>query len=467
MKLYIKALVAAMIAGAGSMAFTACTEDDVYEVNINDVPQAADYADNIAISVDQETNNVTFSFEGKGVYPVWIIDGKSYSTNMKFTRFYRKAGEYQVEVKIGNANGVSQGTIVKNFTIDKTKMSGFAGFVYDSPYNMWTKAHREIQSFWYAPGWAQIADPDHSFDGETLTLTLPEATTDQWQAQMHVATDISLPQGEHYDGSVIFTASQDINNVTLKIHPQGDDDDAHSFFMSEKINLSAGEPKAFFFSDLEAVVDMNSLIFTFDFGGNPAGIEIIIENIVLKKHSDDDGTVLPELPKEPEPAWVDWASADNLFYNVNYTPGFYYAPGWSPIGDPGFTDDGAGTYTFTLPSATFERWQAQCHLDTDIVIPDNETLYDFMCVVESNVDLAGVMFKLVETNYDDTDEGKRDNNFFFAEEKPVPAGSTKIWFSKVKAPEAMHAVSMFFDFGGNPDGTEVKVSKIILQKHHD
>ena len=31
----------------------------------------------------------------------------------------------------------------------------------------------------------------------------------------------------------------------------------------------------------------------------------------------------------------------------------------------------------------------------------------------------------------------------------------------------MHAVSMFFDFGGNPDGTEVKVSKIILQKHHD
>ena len=212
---------------------------------------------------------------------------------------------------------------------------------------------------------------------------------------------------------------------------------------------------------------MNNLVFTIDFGGNPAGIEIIAENIVLKKHSDNDGTELPEIPTEPEPTWVNWASAVNLFYNMNYTVGFYYAPGWAQLPDPGFSDDGNGGYTFTLPSATFERWQAQCHLDTDIVIDSTEQEYDFCCEVESNVDLAAVMFKLVETNYDDTDEGKRDNNFFFAEEKPISAGTNKIWFSKVKAPEAMHAVSMFFDFGGNPDGTEVKVSKIILQKHHD
>lgn len=467
MKLSINSLLVALAAIAAPVAMTSCSEDDYYNVNINNVPEASAYVDDVTITVDQATNTAYFEFTGKGVYPVWIVDGKNYSSDMKFSRYYRKAGEYSVELKVGNGNGVSKGTITKTFRIDKTQMNGFPGFVYDSPFNLWTKADRHINSFWYAPGWAQIADPSCSFDGDTFTLTLPEATTDQWQAQMHIGTDISLPQGERYDGSVIFTASMDINNVTLKIHPDGDDDDSHSFFMSEKINLTAGEPKAFFFSDLEAVVDMNNLVFTFDFGGNPAGIEIVIENIVLKKHSDDDGTVLPELPKEPEPVWVDWASADNLFYNVNYTAGFYYAPGWAQIADPGFTDGGDGSYTFTLPSATFERWQAQCHLDTDIVIPDNETLYDFLCVVESNVDLAAVMFKLVETNYDDTEEGKRDNNFFFAEEKPVPAGQTRIWFSKVKAPEAMHAVSMFFDFGGNPDGTEVKVSNIILQKHHD
>lgn len=467
MKKYIKSLLVAMTAVSAPVLLTACSEDDYYSVDINGVPEASAYTDNVVVTVDQETNTATFEFTGKGVYPVWIVDGKNYSSNMQFSRYYRKAGDYSVELKVGNGNGISKGTITKTFHIDKTKMNGFPGFVYDSEFNLWTKAKRQINSFWYAPGWSQIADPDCSFDGDTFTLTLPEATTDQWQAQMHVGTDISLPQGEHYDGSVIFTTSQDINNITMKIHPDGDDDDSHSFFCSQKINLTAGEPAAFFFSDLEAAVDMNNLVYTFDFGGNPAGIEIVIENIVLKKHSDDDGTVLPEVPKEQEPVWVDWASDENLFHNPNYTVGFYYAPGWSQIADPGFADDGNGGYTFTLPSATFERWQAQCHLDTDIVIDDPEQEYDFCCTVESNVDLAAVMFKLVETNYDDTDEGKRDNNFFFAEEKPVPAGQTKIWFTKVKAPEAMHAVSMFFDFGGNPDGTEVKVSKIILQKHHD
>lgn len=467
MKNHIKSLFVAMAAVSAPMLMTSCTEDDYYNVDINGVPEASAYADNMVITVDQETNTATFEFTGSGVYPVWIVDGKNYSSNMRFSRYYRKAGDYTIEMKVGNGNGVSNGTITKTFHIDKTKMNGFGGFVYESDFNLWTKADRHINSFYYAPGWSQLADPAHSFDGDTFTVTLPEATTDQWQAQAHVGTDICLTQGEHYDGSVIFTASMDINNVTLKIHPDGDDDDSHSFFMNQKINLTAGEPQAFFFSDSEAAVDMNNLVFTFDFGGNPAGIEIIAENIVLKKHSDDDGTVLPEIPTEQEPVWVDWASADNLFTGMTYTTGFYYAPGWAQIADPGFSDNGAGEYTFTLPSATFERWQAQCSLNTDIVIDDIESEYDFMCMVESNVDLAAVMFKLVETNVDDTEEGKRDTNFFFAEEKAVPAGQTKIWFSKVKAPAAMHAVTMLFDLGGNPDGTEFKVSKIILQKHHD
>lgn len=456
-----------MMAIAAPTLVTSCTEDSYYNVDINGFPESSAYVDDLKITVDQETNTAYFEFSGKGVYPVWIIDGKNYSTNPSFSRYYRKAGDYTIELKVGNGNGISNGTISKTFHIDRTRINGFGGFVYESDYNLWTKAQRKINSFWYAPGWSQIADPACAFDGDSFTLTLSEATTDQWQAQMHVGTDISLPQGEHYDGSIIFTASQDINNVTLKIHPDGDDDDSHSFFMQQKINLSASEPKAFFFSDLEAAVDMNNLVFTFDFGGNPAGIEIIGENIVLKKHSDNDGTVLPELPKDPEPNWVDWASADNLFSSCKYTHTFWYAPGWSQIADPALTDNGDGTFSFSLAEATGERWQAQFALNTDIVIDSTDQEYDFMLLIDSNVDLSAVMFKLVETNIDDTEEGKRDNNFFFAEEKPVPAGQTKIWFSKVKAPQPMHAVSLVFDFGGNPAGTDITISKIILQKHHD
>lgn len=470
MKKQLKYMFVAVAALSANMLMTSCSEDSYYKVDINGVPEASAYADAVKITVDQSTNIATFEFTAPGVYPIWVIDGKDYSSNMKFTRFYRKAGEYSVDVKVGNGNGISNGTLTKTFNIDKTKMNGFGGFVYESEYNLWTKANRQINSFWYAPGWSQIADPEHTFDGDTFTLTLTEATTDQWQAQMHVGTDICLPAGEHYDGSAIFTTTKDINNITMKIHPDGDDDDNHSFFASQKINLTAGEPAAFFFSDLEAKVDMNNVVYTFDFGGNPEGIEIIIENIVLKKHSDDDGTVLPEIPTEPEPNWVAYDSEENLLYsylNGNYTMGYYYAPGWNQIANPGFSDNGDGSFTFTLPEATFERWQAQCHFDTALAIEDPNVEYDFCCYVESNVDL-NIMFKLVQA--DESDQVKHDNNFFFADEEQV-AGSTqyKFWRTKVKPSmgEAMHAVNMFFDFGGNPAGSEIKVSKMILQKHHD
>ena len=465
MKSYIKtiALAAAMI-GAGA-ALQSCSEKDVYDINVDAVPQAADYADNMTVTVDQETNTATFSFSGKGVYPIWIVDGKTYSTKYEFSRYYRKAGTYKMELKVANANGISQGTIEKEFTIDRTKMNGFAGFVYDSPFNLWTKAERKIGSFWYAPGWNQIADPANSFDGDTFTLLFPEATTDQWQAQMHVETDISLQQGEHYDGSLIFTATMDMKNITVKIHPNGDDDDSHSFFPQQKVNLTAGEPAAFFFSDLEANVDMNNLVYTFDFGGNPAGVEVTIENIVLKKHSDDDGTVLPDIPSEPEPAWVDVNSPDNLWSTMEFTNSFYYAPGWSQIADP-VLDFSGRNFTVSLPEATFDQWQAQVATNTNIAIPDATELYDFKITLKSNQDHPGVTVKLTQT---DEGETKHDSNFFFAERIPLSAESPyTFWVSKAVPSEgAMHAVTLVLDFGGNAAGTEVEVSDIILQKHHD
>lgn len=446
------------------MAFTSCSEDSVYNVDINAVPMAADYADNINITVDQATNTAYFEFIGKGVYPVWIIDGKSYSSAHSFSRYYRKAGEYSVEVKIGNANGISQGTLTKTFTIDKTAMNGFGGFVYDSPFNLWTNATKKTPSFFYAPGWGQIADPAYRFDGDAYSITLPEATTDQWQAQMHIGTDICLDEGTHYDGSVIFTATMDMKNVTLKIHPDGDDDDAHSFFPNQKINLTAGEPATFWFSDLEAVVPMNNLVFTLDFGGNPAGVEVTVENFVIKDHANNDGTVLPELPSTPEPTWVAVDSPDNIWAGCTFTNSFYYAPGWSQIADPVLTFDGKD-FSVELPAATFEQWQAQVMFHTDIKADNTDTAYDFRITLTSNTDLAGAMIKLVQT---DEPDAKHDSNFFFAETVALSADAPKtFWVSSVKAPEAMHAVSLVLDFGGCADNTVIEVKDIIFQVHHD
>ncbi|MBQ6763248.1 MAG: PKD domain-containing protein, partial [Bacteroidales bacterium] len=96
------------------------------------LPQASDL--DVTISVDQTTNYVTFVMNNKGVVPVWIfgdqkIDGKagkkySYTDNNVSLRF-RDAGEYTVEVKAYNANGLSQGSLVKTFTLDNTYRDPF------------------------------------------------------------------------------------------------------------------------------------------------------------------------------------------------------------------------------------------------------------------------------------------------------------------------------------------------------
>lgn len=461
---HISTIALALLALGGVSTLSSCSEDSIYSVDATAVPQASDYVSNFNITVDQTTNIATFTFEGEGVYPVWIIDGKSYSSNPTFTRYYRKAGTYSVEMKVGNANGISKGTITKEFTIDHTIMTGFGGYVYDSPYNLWTTATKKAPTFYYAPGWAQIADPSYTSDGDGYTVSLPEATTDQWQAQMHIGTDICLTQGTHYDGSFIFTATKDISNITLKIHPDGDDDDSHSFFPNSKINLTAGEPATFWFSDLEAAVDMNNLVFTLDFGGCPAGIEVTVENFVLKDHANDDGTVLPELPTTPEPTWVKVDSEDNLWNAAAWTNSFYYAPGWAQIADPAVSVNGH-TYTIELPSATFEQWQAQVAFNTALSVPDTDTAYDFRITLKSNTDIPGAMVKLVQT---DEGETKHDKNYFFAETVALTADTpATFWVAAVKAPEAMHAVTLVLDFGGNPDNTVVEVSDIIFQAHHD
>lgn len=451
MNKYIK-LAACALAVFG---LASCNEEKIMNVDVTAVPEVSNYADNFVVSVDQETNTATFTFTGEGVYPVWIIDGK-YNSAPTVSKYQRKKGEYFVEAKVGNANGISTGSLTLPYTIEKTKMSGFGGFVFESEHNMWPKAEKSV-TFWYAPGWNQIADPAHSLTDEGFTVTLPEATTDQWQAQCHIQTDICLAAGEHFDGSFIFTTSQDLGTGVLKIHPQGDDDDAHSFFPNAKIKTTANEPVTFWFSDLEAAVDMNNLVFTLDFGGNPAGIEIIVDNIVLKNHIYDDGTVLPELPSVPEPNWVAVDSPENLWNSFDLAVGFYYAPGWSQLPDPVLTIDG-NSYTIELPSATYDPWQAQMFMSGGPSFNGGDC-YDFKVEFETNVDLPKVTAKF-------TQDGD-DNNFFFSEDFKVAAGTYSFWVSGATAPADMPSTKYVFDFGGNPDGAVITMKNIIIQKHFD
>ena len=114
-----------------AVSAAACTPE--YEIpSASGLPQASDL--DVVITVNQETNYVTFQINNKEMVPVWIfgdqkIDGKaskrySYTDNGVSLRF-RDAGEYTVEVKAYNKNGLSRGSLVKTFSLSNTYRDPF------------------------------------------------------------------------------------------------------------------------------------------------------------------------------------------------------------------------------------------------------------------------------------------------------------------------------------------------------
>lgn len=603
-----------------ALAFSACSPDDFFKPSEAGIPLASDYDSAIEIQVDQETNQVTFNLNSKGCMPVWMIDGKSFSTVNGMKKIYTVAGDYTVDVKIANANGMSDGTLTKTFhinnsivdftkyitfmggtdskewriakdeaghlgcgesgtdglgwysavanekasmglyddilTFDKDKnytynpgdggtvlvnkgvsyfsefnpnddndfmatveeqkatfdftvvgtdlyvtfpsktlfpyiandqtyenprykvlnmdpkrmelvadngeiawhyiltsetKTEFTGFKYDSDCNLWKSAIVDDPVFWYAPGWNQIADPVYTHNGSIYKVTLPEATTDTWQAQMKLTSDVGTNAVTNYDFSVVLNSSKNHGNVTIKLVDASDD---NNYFFTETVSLTAYEDYVFYMSDMPGL-DMNSVMLVLDFGGNEADTEMMIKNIVLKEHSCDDGTVLPVEEPEEDVTWLEEGLSNMWRQSVILENFFYYAPNWSQIDNPELVVDNY-KYKITLPTATVEQWQAQVAFKTNMSTVST-TSYDFRCILNSSQDIKGVTVKLVLEGDDDV--------FYFVERVDLKAYEDYT-LKKVNMPGIdMDKVNLFFDFGGNPANTEIMVSGIVMQEH--
>ena len=349
----------------------------------------------------------------------------------------------------------------------KDEVKAFEGFDPNSDFNMWKNVEYTM-FYYYAPNWNQIADPDFQAVGNDYTITLPEATFDQWQAQVAFkTTNISTSAAHNYDFSCILTPTMDINGVTVKLVMDGDDG---VFYFADRVDLKSGQDYIFWKSDMPGI-DMERVNLFFDFGGNPAGEVINIRNIVLKDHANDDGTVLPEDgPAEPE-AVVDWNenSAANLWKPVedgtafiSVTP-WFADNGWSQIADPEWKHEN-GVWEVTMPEGMGgSQWQGQFPINTSLKASLDKK-YNFYCVIESDYDLPGVTIKLTET--DDPDGTKHDGNFFFADRHDIKAGKQFVY--KAEGVQLIqndaHALSLFFDFGGSPVGATVSISKIYFEE---
>lgn len=436
-------------------AFSSCL-DDYNSPSEGDVPLAADI--DTEIIVNQETNEVTFKLKNPGSYPVWIFEEENkptvYSTVNGLKKVYRKAGTYLVEVKIGNASGISDGAVTKTFTVDNTLLNpNPGGYDADNDCNLW-KTATFTNEFWYAPGWNQIADPAFEADGNLYTIGLPQATTDTWQAQVKFLTSMTTSAANNYDFSAVFLSNKNHGNVTVKLTQTGDDG---NFYFEQKISLVADQDFVFIKTNMPGI-DMANVSLVLDFGGNAADTEILLRRVTLKQHDCDDGTEIEE-PVEDNVNWLPDSDC-NLWKNVTFANHVFYAPGWSPElhNGPDYSGLtlGNNSYTVEWPTATDAQWQAQLHLRTNNIATSATKQYDFRCILNSNTNITGVTIKLTKVGDDGT--------FFFTENVNLTAGVEYIFKKPAMSGVDIDNISLVFDFGRNPDNTEVTISSVILKE---
>ncbi|MDE7120040.1 MAG: hypothetical protein K2O10_05475, partial [Muribaculaceae bacterium] len=445
----------------GGYTYDPGTSGTIYvNTNVTDLPpySAHNTNDGVDYCAPAEKQETTFKFVSEGpdlflVFPAGTLMGYIPNVqafeNPKFKVHSMSASK--VDLSIDN------GEIAWHYTLGLEGEAPFMGFKYDSEFNLWKSANLEVLPGYYAPGWNQIADAAVTIDGATITVDLPQATSDQWQAQVPIGTDIALQADKTYDFSCIITSSVDHPGVTVKFT---DDTDDNNFLVNERPAVKAGEDYVLWLSDIQGI-DAAKMKMVLDFGGCAENSQVKISNIVIKDHANDDGTKLPDISEEPEQpvTWCDVNSELNLWNGLTYTMTYYYAPGWNQIADPGFTDEGNGVYTIDLPEATSDQWQAQVAWHTDRSTSADKA-YDFRITFESNVDLPGVTVKLVLDG-----GGENDNVFYMADRMAVPAYEETTFKWVNMAGIDMDKVTLFLDFGGCPAATQVKVKDIILQEH--
>jgi hypothetical protein len=343
----------------------------------------------------------------------------------------------------------------------------WSGFDANSQFNMW-KGITPTMEFWYAPGWNKIADPGFKDDGNDYTVTLPEATTEQWQAQVKMHTDLTTDAATNYDFSAVLNSDKDLNGATVKLVLDGDDG---VFYFTDRIDLKAGEDYIFWKSDMPGI-DMPKVMLVLDFGGCQAGTTVNVSSIVLKNHADDDGTVppnddKPDTPDNPDAPTMDWdyESGANLWKAVDDATlfdafGYWFADNsWTALGTQPEATHSGDTYEITLPEGMGgSQWQGQFHIDTKLTALASKA-YNFYFVMEADNDCPQVTVKL-------TDSG--DTNFFCEGRHDIKADEPfifKLTGATLKEGTDASAIRLFFDFGGSPAGTHIKISKIYFEEN--
>ncbi len=321
---------------------------------------------------------------------------------------------------------------------------------YDAASNLW-KPVDEGSTFagitpWFANNdWTQIANPEWAHTGDTWNLVIPEGTgSQQWQGQFPIRTTLGASMAKKYNVYCVIEADNDASGITVKLTDASNND---NFFFANRHDVVADKPYIFKAEDVKLpVADAAALTLFFDFGGTPAGTRVKISKIYMEEAvSYDDANNL-------------WKAVDEGSAFAGITPWFANND-WTQIGNPQWTHAG-NVWELTIPEGTgTQQWQAQFPIGTTLTAAMTGS-YRFSCTLEADNDIAGVTIKLTDT--------ANSNNFFFTDRHDVTADKAFVYkVSGARLPIGdSSGLSLFFDFGGAPAGTKIKIHDIIFMKEN-
>jgi hypothetical protein len=399
-------------------------------------------------------------------YIFWVSDapGKDLSRVKLVLDFGHATGETNINVSsiVLKDHANNDGTVPPNNNDqpnpDDPQPSTVDWVAVDSPDNLGAGFNTAgIMTFWWADAnWSQVDDPQFSFADGVYTIKANDATVQEWQAQCTITgVPLNIEEGQAYDVRVKIVTNQELGRVTLKVNKDPDvTNDPNTLCYKGDFKLEDGEN----YLEMIGVVakNGNDLIsfdqgkFILDFGGCPAGFEAKVSDIIIQKHKTE--------------VVMNYDDADNLWKAVDEGTvasqfGYYFAAGndWHPI-DYTEAQHSGNTYELTLPAENGnQQWQAQFHIDTELTASASKA-YNFQVVLEADNDCPGVTIKL-------TDAG--DTNFFCEGRHDITADEPYVYTLKgatLKESADATAIRLFFDFGGSPAGTHVKISKIIFKE---
>ena len=437
-----------------AMALTACSPEQFDGPNQAGIPSISNV--DINMNVDQTVNQATFTVANMPAqtYAIWKVNGNTYSTLNPMDWANSKAGTYDVELRLGNRNGFSQGSITKTFTFENSQVDFTPYFSrisrtwrinYAEQGHMGCGEPGTDGSNWWsaAPGdkadWG-VYDDSITFDADGgYTYDPGEGGT------MYVNTGCSVFAEHNTNDGQDFMAPVDPQTASYGFDVDGD---------KIILKLPANTQFPYISSDAQfahpvfTVMKLTNSEMVLLYEGDG-----ITWRFMLTSKEDD-------APKAFKGYKFD--SDGNMLKNATWEISRYYAhgDGWEGYNaeDITYTNDGNKKFVVNLPHESNQRWQAQFQLQNlGGVSTQAGTNYDFSIKLKANQDLNNATVKLTDA----TD----DTNFYFDEVIPLEAETEYLLVKSNMEGKDIAKMHLVFDFGGCQAGTVVEITDMVLKDH--